>query len=155
MTRGKPPPAEIKNDLTADQRAIIFALVRHQLGQGRDVVFAYVNTQIAPLNQITQTVASADDLDVGIFEQKGYLYIERYRDQPNPDKRIPLNTIRLKLLQDALNYYAWWTKPAWRRWLITQAAALSTEVRAAVISLITALVTSLITVLALQALGLS
>ncbi|MCB0207733.1 MAG: hypothetical protein KDJ52_00295 [Anaerolineae bacterium] len=141
-------------ELSSNQRDPLFALVKYQQQQGHDVVFAYVNGEISPKDQINHAITTADDTLVGLWSEDEYIYIHHYPAQEF-DRIIMSATVLLRLKANALEYYAWLQKPSWQRWLIKEKESWGSPSKNALVSGVISVVSAVLTVLLLKMLGLS
>lgn len=144
--------------LTPTQRDPLLAMVRFQRQQGQDIHFT------SPLGALAisykdkfHTMAPYHARE--LWEKQNYIVVSQGQMYwPDPEEEgweRSQPALILTLTQKAIDYERWLRKPTWQRWLIKQARAISSEIRAAIFSLITALITSVLTLLVLKWLGLA
>lgn len=154
-----------ENLLTPTQQDPLLAMVRFQRQQGQDIDFTIPLGALA-INYESEFRITPPQHAREAWQEHGYVIItegKMYRKvAPGEDEAedegpyyISSEALIVTLTQKALDYERWMRKPRWKRWLLKQVEQLSAEIRAAIISLVTALITSIITVWILRLLGFS
>lgn len=132
--------------LTEAQRNPLFDLVKHQRQAGLEWIYLTDNDAIYPgsFSAGTEPITYIDETLLGLWQERGYIYVHHHRDEPGFGAIFVEPTAQLRLTQEALDYYNWMQKSRVRRWLVKQINALSSEMRAATIALIVAVLTIII-----------
>lgn len=144
--------------LTISQREPLLAMVRFQRQQGQDLRFTIPLGGLA-ISYQNQFHIMPPYHAREVWERQNYVFISQgqmsWTDPVEPGWEQSQPALILTLTQKAFAYERWLRRPTWQRWLIRQRQVWAPEVRAAVVSLITALITSVITVYILTWLGLA
>lgn len=144
--------------LTPTQRDPLLAMVRFQRQQGQDIGFTIPLGSLF-INYKNKFHVMPPKHARELWEKQGYVFIsEGKMSWPDPEEEgweRSQPALILTLTQKAFAYERWLRKPTWQRWLIKQANALSSEIRAAVISLVVSVIAAVLTVFILKWLGLA